>query len=53
MLYGFDVDAASPLPWAICLLIAALGIEACRRTYPPMSASYNTAIAAVKARMAM
>jgi len=53
VLYGFNVDAATVVPWAICLGIAVVGIEACRRTYPPMSASYNTAIAAVKARMAM
>ena len=53
VLYGFNVDAASLVPWSISLGIAVVGIQACRRTYPPMSASYNSAIAAVKARMAM
>ena len=53
MLYGIDVDAASVLPWAICIAIAGLGAEACRHTYPTMSASYNDAIATVKARMAL
>jgi len=53
VLYGIDVDAASVLPWAICIAIAGLGAAACRHTYPRMSASYNDTIATVKARMAL
>ncbi len=50
VLYGTDVDAASVLPWIVFAAVAGLGVEACRRTYRPMAASYGEALAAVKAR---
>ncbi len=50
--FGLHLDAASIWPWAVSAVVLAIGFAACRHTYPPMSASYNTAIAEVKTRMA-
>ncbi len=52
VLFGIEVDAASVLPWIPCVAITAIGVAACRRTYPPMADSYNQALAAVKERLA-
>jgi branched-chain amino acid transport system permease protein len=53
MLFWMEVDAASTLPWIAYAAVTALGVAACRRTYPPMANSYNEAIAAVKERVAL
>ena len=50
--FCLHLDAASIWPWAVIAVVLAIGFAACRHTYPPMSASYNTAIAEVKTRMA-
>ena len=51
-LYWLEIDAAGILPWIICLAVLAAGVAACRRTYPPMAASYNGAIGEAKAMVA-
>jgi branched-chain amino acid transport system permease protein len=49
-LYAIPLDAASVAPWMICAAIVAIGFLACRRGYPTMAASYNSAIEEAKAR---
>lgn len=44
-----EVDAASPMPWIISVAVLAAGFFACKHSYPVMAASYNGAIAEVKA----
>ncbi len=51
-LFTIPVDAASAMPWLVCAAIAVLGVEACRRSYPTMAASYHSAVESVKARAA-
>lgn len=51
-LYAIPLDAANVAPWMICAAIVAIGFLACRRGYPTMAASYNSAIEEAKARAA-
>ncbi len=51
-LYGFHIDTVDVLPWAVCAIIGAIGVAACRRTYPRMAASWSAAMEEVKARLA-
>ncbi|MFQ5827764.1 MAG: branched-chain amino acid ABC transporter permease [Candidatus Methylomirabilia bacterium] len=51
-LYGVHIDTSNTLPWLVCGVIGAVGILACRRTYPRMAASWNAAMDEVKARVA-
>lgn len=51
-LFWMEVDAASPVPWIASAIVLALGVLACRRTFPAMAASYNQAITRAKAAVA-
>ena len=51
-LFWMEVDAASIVPWLLSGLVFGAGLLACRKTYPVMAASYNSAIAEVKAAVA-
>jgi len=51
-LFGIAVRVHSALPWLVCAVIVALGIQSCRLTYPRVLESWNEAMLAVKARIA-
>jgi branched-chain amino acid transport system permease protein len=47
-LFGIDTETSSALPWIVYTSIAALGIAACRKTYPRLVGSYHSAIETAK-----
>ena len=50
VLYGIDLDVTDVVPWILCTVMAAVGVYACRATYPAAAAAWNAAIDQIKAR---
>lgn len=50
-LFGVVTDSTSPLPWAIYIFIAAVGIVLCRLVYPGTKATWDEVMAETRAAM--